>query len=121
MTVTVHNRGPEAAELHLLPTLWFRNTWVFGDDSDGVPNYHPSLVLQPDSTVSVEDSALGRYVLHAEGQPEWLFCENETNLARLYNTHTGSPYPKDGINDYLVHGADTVNPAHTGTKAPLHY
>ena len=122
MTITVHNRGPEVASLHLLPTLWFRNTWVFGDDTDGVPNYRPSLVLMPDGTVSVEDSDLGRYVLHAEGQPEWLFCENETNVARLTDTHTGStPYPKDGINDHLLHGAPTVNPAHTGTKAAAHY
>ena len=121
MTVTVHNRGPEAASLHLLPTLWFRNTWIWGDDSDGVPNYCPSLILQPDSTVSVEDSDLGRYVLHAEGQPEWLFCENETNMVRFYDTHTGSSYPKDGINDYVLYGAHTVNPAHSGTKAAAHY
>ncbi|QMW05676.1 MGH1-like glycoside hydrolase domain-containing protein [Spirosoma foliorum] len=121
MTVTAHNRGPEAAELHLLPTLWFRNTWIFGDDSDGVPNYRPSLVLQPNGTVSVEDSDLGHYVLHAEGQPDWLFCENETNQARLYDTHSGSTYPKDGINDHVVQGANTVNPDHTGTKAAAHY
>ncbi|GAB3717222.1 MGH1-like glycoside hydrolase domain-containing protein [Spirosoma lituiforme] len=121
MTVTVQNRGPEAAAIHLLPTIWFRNTWVFGDDSDGVPNYRPSLVLQPDKTVSVEDSALGRYIVHADGDPDWLFCENETNRARLYNSHTGSRYPKDGIHDHVLYGADTVNPAHTGTKAAAHY
>ncbi|GAB4017497.1 glucosidase [Spirosoma migulaei] len=121
MTVTVYNRGPEAATIHLLPTLWFRNTWAFGDDSDGVPNYRPSLVLQPNGTVSVEDSDLGRYVLHAEGKPDWLFCENETNMVRLYNIHSGSPYPKDGINDHVVQGASTVNPAQVGTKAAAHY
>ena len=121
MTITVHNRGPQAANLHVLPTLWFRNTWAFGDDSDGVPNYRPSLVLQPDGSVSVDDSALGRYVFHADGQPEWLFCENETNMARLYSTHTGSAHPKDAINDYVVHGADTVNPAKVGTKTAAHY
>ena len=121
MSVTVHNRGPEVAELHLLPTLWFRNTWVWGDDTDGVPNYRPALVLLPDGTVSVEDSALGRYVFHADGQPEWLFCDNETNFARFHNQRTGCLYPKDGINDYLLHGAATVNPKHTGTKAAAHY
>ncbi|GAB2539649.1 MGH1-like glycoside hydrolase domain-containing protein [Spirosoma aerophilum] len=121
MSITVHNRGPEAASLHLLPTLWFRNTWAFGDDSDGVPNYRPSLVLQPDQTVSVEDSALGRYILHAEGQPEWLFCDNEPNASRLYNIHIGARYPKDGINDYIIHGTQTVNPGHIGTKAAAHY
>ncbi|GAB4018776.1 MGH1-like glycoside hydrolase domain-containing protein [Spirosoma koreense] len=121
MQVTVHNRGPEPAGLHLLPTLWFRNTWVFGTDTDAVPTYRPTLVRLSHHMVSVEDSALGRYVLHADGAPEWLFCENETNLARLYNTHTGSPYPKDGINDYLLHGKPTVNPRQTGTKATAHY
>ncbi|GAB3957604.1 glucosidase [Spirosoma harenae] len=121
MAITVHNRGAEAAELHLLPTLWFRNTWIFGDDSDGVPNYRPSLVLQPAGTVSVDDSDLGRYVLHAEGQPEWLFCDNETNMIRFYNIHTGSQYPKDGIHNHVVFGAQTVNPKHTGTKAAAHY
>ncbi|WP_420147947.1 MGH1-like glycoside hydrolase domain-containing protein [Spirosoma sp.] len=121
MQVTVHNRGPESAVIHLLPTLWFRNTWIWGDDSDAVPNVKPTLVLLPNGTVSVEDSALGRYVLHADGQPEWLFCDNETNLARLYNTHTGSPYPKDGIHDYVVQGTATVNPGHCGTKSAAHY
>ncbi|ADB38323.1 conserved hypothetical protein [Spirosoma linguale DSM 74] len=121
MAVTVHNRGPEAATLHVLPTLWFRNTWIFGDDTDGVPNYHPSLVLQPDNTVSVEDSALGRYILYAEGQPNWLFCENESNVARLYDNHSGTCYPKDGINDYVVQGRNTINPDRKGTKAAAHY
>ena len=121
MRVTVYNRGPEAADLHLLPTLWYRNTWVWGDDSDGVPSIRPHLSLQTDGTVVAEQVQLGRYVLRAEGQPEWLFCENETNLARLYNTHNESPYPKDGINDHVLHGAETVNPARMGTKAAAHY
>ncbi len=121
MRVTVHNRGPEAANLHLLPTLWFRNTWLHGDDTDGVPNYKPALVLSPEGNVSVENSALGHYVLHADGPLEWLFCDNESNTARLYNTHTGARYPKDGINDHVVHGTATVNPDHTGTKAAAHY
>lgn len=126
MTITVHNRaapGGEAATapLHLLPTLWFRNTWVWGDDSDGVPSERPELSLQSNGTVRACHVQLGRYVLQAEGQPDWLFGENETNLARLYNTHTGTRFPKDGINDYIVHGASTVNPAKTGTKAAAHY
>ena len=121
MRVTAHNRGPEAAELRLLPTLWFRNTWACGDDTDGVPNYKPTLVLLSGGAVSVEDSDLGRYVLHADGQPEWVFCDNESNSTRLYTTHTGAQYPKDGINDYIVHGSNTVNPGHTGTKAAAHY
>ena len=126
MTITVHNRAapeqnPEPAVLHLLPTLWFRNTWHWGDDTDGVPRQKPSLVRQPDGTVIAEGSALGQYVCYADGDPTWLFCENETNTARFYNDHSGSRYPKDGINDHLLHGADTVNPDQTGTKAAAQY
>lgn len=121
MCITVYNRGPEAADLHVLPTLWFRNTWIWGDDSDGVPSAHPQLSLQPDGTVLAEQVGLGRYVLHADGQPEWLFCDNESNLVRLYNTHNGARYPKDGIHDYVVYGRETVNPAKTGTKTSAHY
>ncbi|MCK8490286.1 glucosidase [Spirosoma sp. RP8] len=121
MTITVVNRGPETAQLHVLPTLWFRNTWVWGDDSDGVPSQQPQLSLQSDGTVLAQQVQLGRYVCHAEGQPDWLFCDNESNLVRLYNTHNGARYPKDGINDHVVYGADTVNPEKTGTKAAAHY
>ena len=126
MTVTVHNRAaPEAnlepAVLHLLPTLWFRNTWRWGDDSDGVPRQKPALVYQPDGAVIAEGAALGQYVCHAEGQPTWLFCENETNTDRLHGSQDGARYPKDGINDHVLHGADTVNPAQMGTKAAAHY
>ncbi|GAB3966709.1 glucosidase [Spirosoma terrae] len=121
MCITVYNRGPEAADLHVLPTLWFRNTWIWGDDSDGVLSAHPQLSLQPDGTVLAEQVGLGRYVLHADGQPDWLFCDNESNLVRLYNTHNGARYPKDGIHDYVVYGRETVNPAKTGTKTSAHY
>ncbi|QHW00982.1 MGH1-like glycoside hydrolase domain-containing protein [Spirosoma endbachense] len=121
MTVTIYNRGPETADLYVLPTLWFRNTWIWGDDSDGVPSLHPQLSLLPDGTVLAEQTQLGRYFLHAEGQPDWLFCDNETNLARLYNTHIGSRYPKDGINDHVLYGANTVNPKMIGTKVAAQY
>ncbi|MFD2572126.1 glucosidase [Spirosoma soli] len=121
MTVTVCNRGPEAATLHVLPTVWFRNTWSWGDDSDGVPNHRPQLALRPDGGIAIDHVQLGQYVLQAEGEPNWLFCENESNLARLYNTHIGSKYPKDGINDYLVRKSNSVNPLQTGTKAAAHY
>lgn len=121
MRVTAHNRGSEPADLHLLPTLWFRNCWTFGDDSDGVPSARPALELRPNGTVMAGQVQLGRYALHADGRPEWLFCENETNLARLYNVHTGARYSKDGINDYVIRGAATVNPDKNGTKAAAHY
>jgi hypothetical protein len=121
MSITVYNRGPEAAELHVLPTLWFRNTWIWGDDSDGVPSLRPTLALQPDGSVLADQKQLGKYVMFAEGDPEWLFCDNESNLARLYDTHLGDRFPKDGINDYIVSGTNTVNATQTGTKAAAHY
>jgi hypothetical protein len=121
MTVTVHNRGPERASLAVLPTLWFRNTWRWGDDSDGVTSQQPTISLRQDGFVRATHSQLGNYALYADGQPDWLVCENESNRARLYNAHDGTPYPKDGINDHVVHGANTVNPEQTGTKAAARY
>jgi len=119
--ITAHNRGPDPADLHLLPTLWFRNTWIWGNDSDGVPDVRPEIRLCANGTAVAEQALLGRYVFHAEGQPDWLFCENETNVARLYNAHSGTAYPKDSVNDHVLHGADTVNPARFGTKAAAQY
>lgn len=121
MTITAHNRGPEAATLQLLPTVWFRNTWRWGDDSDGVPSTEPALVHQADGSVLIQHTQLGTYSIRAEGNPAWLFCDNETNLARLYDTHLGARYPKDGINDYVVAGCPTVNQAQHGTRAAAHY
>ena len=119
--ITAHNRGPDPADLHLLPTLWFRNTWIWGDDADGVPSVRPEIRLSDAGTAVAEQALLGRYVLHADEQPDWLFCENESNVARLYNTGSGTAYPKDGINDYVLHGTDTVNPGQFGTKTAAHY
>ncbi|MBC7568925.1 MAG: glucosidase, partial [Spirosoma sp.] len=119
--ITAYNRGPDPADLHLLPTLWFRNTWIWGNDSDGVPDVRPEIRLCANGTAVAEQALLGRYVFHAEGQPDWLFCENETNVARLYNAHSGTAYPKDSVNDHVLHGADTVNPARFGTKAAAQY
>ena len=118
--LTVSNRGPEAASLHLLPTIWFRNTWSWGDGS-AEPllrlTHHlsgPAIVLDhPES---------GRRWLYCEGSPELLFTENETNAQRLFGVGSRTPYVKDGINDYIVHGAkEAVNPEHSGTKASADY
>jgi hypothetical protein len=119
--ITAHNRGPEAAELHLLPTLWFRNTWSWNHD-----HRKPRLAAAatPDGTVvvEVEHAKYGRRWLLCEGAPALLFTENETNHQRLYGAPNRSPYVKDGINNYVVHGAkDAVNPARTGTKAAACY
>ena len=116
--ITVANRGPEPAELHLLPTLWFRNTWAW---TPGSPR--PRLSATPgEATIEAEHAELGRRWLRCEGDPELLFTDNDTNAARLWGTPNGSPYVKDGINDYLVEGRkDAVNPDATGTKASAHY
>src|SRR5438876_512799 len=117
--ITVANRGPETANLRLLPTAWFRNTWSW-DSSSRRPELHqartaPNPVLEPNHAQAVIRC------LHCEGSPELLFTENETNVRRLFGVENHTPYVKDGINDYIVHGAtEAVNPEHTGTKAAAH-
>jgi hypothetical protein len=110
------NRGPEAAPLHVLPTVWFRNTWAWGRD-----DRHPRLVAGTNGGVSVDHGAAGQMWLRADGDHELLFCDNETNAERLWGTENVSPFPKDGINDHVVSGAPTVNPDRTGTKAAAWY
>ncbi len=119
--ITAYNRGPEAAELHLLPTLWFRNTWSWGWDGR-----RPALIQAkgPEGTavVEAEHDYYGRRWLVCEGSPELLFTENETNTRRLYGVENRSPYVKDGINDWLVHDVrEAVSPAPIGTKVAAHY
>ncbi|MFT4031053.1 MAG: glucosidase [Siphonobacter sp.] len=119
MKVTIWNRGSEEAKLHILPTIWFSNTWRWGYDRG--QSQKPTLKIQAEGRVLANHSELGQYVIQAEGEPEWLFCDNDSNTKRLYNQDTNILYPKDGINDSLLHGADSVNPAREGTKAAAHY
>jgi Mannosylglycerate hydrolase MGH1-like glycoside hydrolase domain len=115
--ITVHNRGPEAARLHVLPTLWFRNTWSWGLD-----DRRPSLSQTGTSTIEASHHDLGNYTLLCEGSPELLFTENESNAHRLWGQPGGSPYVKDAFHNYVIAGQrDTVNPANEGTKAAAHY
>ncbi len=124
--ITVHNRGPEAATLHLLPTLWFRNTWSWGRSGEGHwPK--PRIARAGDGTLLAEHASLGRYRLSvAPGPsgagPALLFTENETNARRLYGSDGASPYVKDAFHEYVVRGATAaVNPAGVGTKAAALY
>jgi hypothetical protein len=112
--VTVRNAGPDAATIDVLPTLWFRNTWSWGID-DRRPR-----IVERDGVLVAEHRALGPVVLVGDGSPEPLFCDNESNAARLWGG-ASPPYPKDGIGDHVVHGLPTVNPARVGTKAALRY
>jgi hypothetical protein len=113
--ITVWNRGPEPATLHVLPTVWFRNVWSWG----GGPR--PEL-RQEQGAVAIAHASLGRRFFHADNAKDLLFTENETNTERLFRSPNRSPYVKDGINNYIVHGArQAVNPERTGTKAAAHY
>ena len=119
MRVSITNHGPETQTLHVLPTLWFRNTWTWADGQ------RPR-ISWVDGGLQVSDHALAGYRLECaagpDGEaPEPLFCENETNAARLYGGENTTPYPKDGINDHVVSGAETVNPDLEGSKAALRY
>jgi hypothetical protein len=121
MRITIKNAGPAADTLHVLPTLWFRNTWSWGD---GTPR--PSIIATDQGrSLFATHTDLGDYAVDVgpgpDGdQPTLLFCENETNLERLYGQPSTTAYPKDGINDHVVHGAATV--AHgAGTKAAAWY
>jgi hypothetical protein len=121
MAISVTNAGPEPATLHVLPTAWFRNTWSW-DESEP----RPALAAIGDSAVAAAHPFLGPLELIAgpgpDGSvPRLLFCENETNARRLFGAVPVTPYPKDGINDHVVSGAATVNPAGQGTKCAFWY
>ncbi len=119
--ITVHNRGPEEASLHLLPTLWFRNTWWQGGGVEK-PTLQKTEGPPGTSAIAAGHPALGKRYLYCEGAPELLFTENETNTERLFGTPNSSPFVKDGINNYIVEGrTDAVNPKGSGTKASAHY
>src|SRR5262249_12425807 len=118
--ITAHNRGPEAAPIRLLPTIWFRNTWSWEKDVA-----KPSLAKGPGAmnaaAIALDHPQLGKHWLYAQEPAELLFTENETNTQRLYG-YAGPQYAKDSINDYIVGGKpDAVNPAHSGTRASAHY
>ncbi len=115
--ISIHNRGPQSAELHLLPTIWFRNTWSAGSTET------KPVLQQPDKgVIRAVDARLGEYTLYCEQASEVLFTENESNTQRLWGQPNASAYVKDGFHDYLISGnAAAVNPARAGTKAAPHY
>ncbi|MFG2937678.1 glucosidase [Streptomyces sp. NPDC048282] len=114
--ITAHNRGPDEATLHLLPTLWFRHTWSWAGGT-AVPN----LWLTP-GAIRADHEELGARWLYFTGDPETLFTENDTDNERVFGSPNATPYVKDGIDRCVVHGeTDAVNPGHTGTKAAVHH
>ncbi len=119
--IQVVNRGPEAAALELLPTVWFRNTWSWGGDARR-PTLGVGESAKGVKAIALSHDYYGQRVLFCEGQPELLFTENETNTQRLYGVENRTPYVKDGIDSYIVNGSrGAVNPAQVGTKAAAHY
>ncbi len=119
--ITATNRGPDAAELHLLPTLWFRNTWSW----DTAGPERPVMRVGEDSRhamIEAEHPSLGERWLYCEGTPDLLFTENDTNAERLWGLPNPTPYVKDSINDHVVGGKrQAINPEQRGTKAAAHY
>ncbi len=114
--ITIHNRGPKIATLHVLPQLWFRNTWSWAG-TDG----RPSLVAKVDGSITARHTALGVYHLYSEANQELLFCDNETNVNRLYGAKSQGHF-KDAFHEYLVQGnRGAVNPTQRGTKACVHH
>jgi hypothetical protein len=127
--ITVANRGPVEADLALLPTVWFRNTWSWGRD-----DYRPALRAVREltipkecgdagsSVIEIDHRAYGKRWLLCEGEPELLFTENETNARKLFGIENSTPFVKDGINNYLIQGdSAAVNPDKVGTKASVLY
>jgi hypothetical protein len=115
--ITVHNRGPEAAQIHVLPTLWYRNNWSWEEKEA-----KPMLGEVNGDKIFASHPKLGGCTLQCEGTPELLFTENESNVKRLWGGENVSPHVKDAFHEYVIAGNKTaVNPGKTGTKATAHY
>jgi hypothetical protein len=113
--ITVHNRGKNAAPLHILPTIWFRNTWSWGYDE-----YKPVMMSSNEGNIIIEHRELGEFALYADETDRQLFCDNDTNMRRLYGVEkTG--YFKDGAQEYIIHGNEQAINFQQGTKAVLNY
>ena len=119
--VVARNRGPEEAPLHVLPTLWYRNTWSWGPVHEGVGR-RPRIAPLGKDGVRGEHESFGAHVLRAEGDGEWLFTENETNNELLFGSANASPFVKDAFHRYVVEAdREAVNPARAGSKAAMHH
>src|SRR5262249_33203406 len=117
MRITVHNRGPEDAEIHLLPHLWFRNTWSWN-----ARQRKPRLEVTGPGAVAAHHPDLGEFTLYADGGPALLFCDNETNVGHRCASDEAGRYYKDAFHGHVVRGdRSAVNPERTGTRAAAHH
>src|SRR5882724_2555096 len=114
--IAVHNRSSETAPLNILPTIWFRNTWAWGYD-DATPNMFAS----DEDIIEIRHKNLDQFRLYCENCNELLFCDNETNVPKLYGVNDNKKYYKDGINDYIIQQSKTIDPDRGGTKASANY
>ncbi|QMU29026.1 MGH1-like glycoside hydrolase domain-containing protein [Adhaeribacter radiodurans] len=114
MQITVHNRAEEPAPIHVLPHLWFRNYWKHS------PEYtRPNVTALTPDCLKASSTRNGAFFLYHDAAGEQLFCDNETNNERIYQSANPTPFVKDGINNYVVNGQETVNPEKQGTKAAI--
>jgi hypothetical protein len=113
--ISITNHAPDSQTIHLLPSLWFRNTWAWDNSKK------PSLKAHSSDMITASHEQIGQMWLYCPESKELLFTENETNYQRLFRTGNSSQYVKDGINDYIVDGKASVNPQQQGTKASAHY
>ena len=119
--ITVTNRGPEPAPLHVLPTIWFRDRWSWGGPLER-PSLSQSAEVDSAPSIAIEEPELGSYQLTMEGRPRLLFTENESNCKKLWNMESGPPYTKDAFHERVIRGrGDAVNPLQRGTKACAWY
>jgi hypothetical protein len=117
MLVTIHNRGPAAASVHVLPQIWFRNTWSWKKDAA-----RPTMERNAGGEIIAKHATLGNYHFYGDENPELLFCENETNARRIFGMEDARGFFKDAFHEYLIGGDEgAVNPNHAGTKAAAHY
>jgi len=118
--ITAFNRGPAVADLYLLPTLWFRNTWIWGWEHDKIPRPSMKEISSEKNVkwIEISHATLGKYLFVSEGVEALLFTENETNTERLFGSPNATPYVKDAFHQYVVYGRkEAVNPQGVGTKA----
>ncbi len=115
--ITVHNRGPEKSDIHLLPTLWFRNTWSWEKGNIKKPSLKQIPGAEGVNIVEANHNELGIFYLFSKGSDKLLFTENETNQERIFKKSNSTPYVKDSIHDYFINGKkESVNPQNCGTK-----
>ena len=120
--ITAINRSENAAPLHILPTVWFRNTWSWFDNAKKPEMRETDIDLENLSAIQISEEKRGNYRLLCEGSSQLLFTENETNYEKLYGSKNNSPYTKDGIGEFVIRNDHkAVNPKQIGTKASAHY